>query len=470
MIDYSKMTKEERQLVTVHLANKVIEGSRHINILSELFLYFVMGEIDSDARYPYRIVTTRKKYAKFRGLPNGKFKFIRKQIDRIIEDLNANPLKAYDDEAEEYDVLNWVTSINLRKDKIYVNLTPEVGAFLLYKKGQSFTKVLQDISGFKSTGTVAIKEMIEIDLYNKWKKLKIDPEKKLPYIDKEISDIKFKAGIESSYKNLSDFKRFFLDRACNELKDLNFPIQFEYDMLSEDGEILETGRRGATQVRFYIIDKREEMLEKWETDKEQQTTVDEVIDAAKQEHQQNYKKQYQYLTGWGIGEEKVYDLIEEKGIEKIQQAIDVVQSTPNVKNPSGLFLKALQGDWQTAQQKDQEKKREARQKNKARVEAEKQKEAAEKARKRAYYEERKAICDKLLTEEKGLEYFYEKAKNYITRTFLHFHLDKTPEQVYHNGGMTLAQMIYAIEQEYPQSFEELHAKCPDLVVHFELVE
>lgn len=469
MIDYSKMTNEERQLVTVHLANKVIDGSRNIGILAELFLYFAMGELDVNASYPGKVTIPREKYAKFRGLKNNNFKYIVREIDNVLMNLNKNPLKAYDDEKERYEALNWVSSLSADKKNIYVEFTPSITAFLIYKKGQAYTRVLQDISNFKNAGTVAIKEIIEKDLYNRRKILQSCPIKKLPFIDISIEKLKFKAGLENKYKNTADFKRFFLDKAESELITLNFPIQFMYDLLNSEGEIMKPTQRGAKKVRLYIIDKREEYNSAI-CIPENQSTIDEIIDLTEAEHKKQYQKIYKQLMEWGIDEERIYSLIEQYGAERIRRGIVVVQKTPKVNSPAGMFLTAIEKDWKTVEQIEEKQVQEKRQKAKTQKQIEQQKKEQKEAKEQAFQQAYETLCESLLTEEKGLNYYYKKAKAYIPGMMLHSHNGKTPEEVMYGKAFTKHQMLYTIQQEYPERFTALFEQYPEKVPVFNKIQ
>jgi len=461
----SEMSPRERQLQTVKLANRVLNGSRSLTLINEMFLYFTMGEIDPNSENPLQIKTTKKRYAEYRGIAHKDFKRIAGELKKIFKNFNNNPLIIEDEETGRLLQRNWLTGLDLDGDNMYISVSPEVGGFLMYKKGQLYTKVLYDISKFKSVHTIGIKEIIEAELF-----------KKQAHFDKPLSYIRFKLGVEKKYTNLQDFKRFVLDIAKKELEEVNFPIQFKYSILNVHGIILKKGQRGGHSVRFYIKDKREKIKALFESPKdyeiienENQTTIDEIIVSETEAQGDQYKKEYEQLKSWGISDDDIYDVILEYGIDRVQSSIVLVCNSYNVKSPSGLFIKSLKENWQSAKQIEADKKKKQ---NKRRKEIEQEIEAEQEkkqAKHKAFLEAQKEICDELLASEKskGLDYYYEVTRKYIAPLMMKFYIKNSPKETYEKSMFT-GYLLHTIEQEHPELFKSLYEEYPDFKKEYEV--
>lgn len=460
------MNPEEQRLQTIKLANRVINGSRSLSLLNEIFLYFIMGEINPNAENPLQIKTTKRRYAEYRGLASKDFKRISGELRKVFKNFNNNPLIIEDEKSGRLLQRNWLSLLDLDGDDIYISVSPEVGSFLLYKKGQLYTKVLYDITHFRSVHTIGIKEIIEAELF-----------KKQAHFDKSLTFLRFKLGIENKYSSLRDFKRFVLDIAKRELSTINFPIQFDYSILNANGKVLKKGQRGGQAVRFYVIDKRDEIRALFESPKDLKSLEDGSVSILTNKQKSFYKieekaysREYEQLNLWGIDDETIENILAQYGIEEIQSSIILVKNTPNVKSPSGLFLRSLKEGWQSAPQIQVGKNIDKRRRSRLEKQKQAEKERLEKAEMDAFTEAHKKICDKQLKlkKDKGLDHYYEAAKKYVAPIMMKFYLKYSPKETYREGVFAM-YLRYCIEQTYPKAFEKLYEMYPDFKKELEVL-
>lgn len=461
----TQMSVREREKHTVKLANKVINGSRSLSLVNEMFLYFIMSQIDPKSKNPLRVVCKKKDYALFRGMTRSDHKYIARELKKIFKNFKDNSLIVED--VVEIELKNgkkklvdrllqrvWLTGLDLIGDDIVIGLSEEVGGFLMYRKGQPYTKVLSDISRFTKSYTVGIKELIEAHLY-----------KKVPYFDKPIKELAFKLGVHKRYPNLYDFKKYVLNPAERDLKQINYPLQFDYQILDADNNILKPGKRGGVAVRFYIIDRRNEVRQLLEA-AEASPITEKGNEVSKPDLSEQLQTQ---LADWGINKAKQNQLLKERGEDRIRQAIDFVSSTPNVKNPAGLFLKAVAGEWKNAEQAEREKKRRIAARYRKQAEAEAQEKQRSEERYKAFHQEMTRIAESLLTEEKNLAYYQREANKYHHRMMLKYHADYTPEQAFERD-ITRSQMLFAMMVEHPEAFIQVNEQYPDLKLSYTVHE
>jgi len=441
-----------RPFTTTKQANAMIHGRQSMNLSAKRLLLLAGNKIDATAAEPNEVRISFEECANSittRATKNWKGR--KRILEKIFTNLNANPLvlEFTDKKTDKrvYEFHNWLQSliIDERTKEIILVYTDVIRTYFVYLQGQSYTNTLSDAGKYRSVFTIRIKEIIELELF-----------KKKPYFYIPLTTLKWQLGVEKCYGRFNDFRRRVLETAQKELKDKQSPIQFTFDVLGIRGQVVQ---KGAHAIRFYpkLIAAGEEQADS------AQEPVGAVPKKPKpatihQEYLSKYPVVCKTLKGWGIAEIHIQQHIEQKGIDVVKSAIEVVVSNKQVTNPAGLYIRSLEKGWET----EQVIKQRAAKATKKRVTTMAQEQETRDKLKKAIVVEAstrdKRICDGLIAAENGLlEKVYQqlldkhrKSRGGISMSSI----PDTPVTTYQNARHRW-RMVEAIKVLFPESFDFL---------------
>lgn len=292
-----------------------------------------------------------------------------------------------------YKCLDWLQSLAVDKDtkEIVLVFTKEIRQYFSYVEKQSYTNTIDEIGQYSSIYTIRMKEIIELEQF-----------KNRPYFEIDVEALKWKLGLDKRYDRFNDFRRRVLETAQKELKEKQAPIQFTFDTLNSSKQIV---KRGVTRIRIYP-----QFIATAKGEKQPDLAQIPTVSAAptspiKKEppppHRAQYNSIFEKLVSWGILAIIVNEHIEQKGIEKVKMAI-AIASQPQVKKPAGMYMRAIEEDWQTEEYRKKQATKAAKKKRVALAKEEQATKRLEQAITKEATTRIEKIADQLIAENKGL--------------------------------------------------------------------
>lgn len=390
--------KTNKQYSTIKQANAMILGRQSMNLMAKRLLIFAGKKIDRTSPKPNEVQILFEEFAEFiktRKVKNWKGR--KKILSKIFKNLNDHPLVLFNKEQRKgkriYKCLNWLQSLRIDEDTraIVLVFTDEIGQYFSYIENQPYTNTLDSIGQYSSMSTIRLQEIIELEKF-----------KNKPYFDIEVETLKWCLGVDKYYAKFSSFNYKVLKVAQKELADKNAPVQFTFDTLGRNKQVV---KQGVHSIRIYpqFIDTA---IGEEQPDIEQVPTVSAAPVAPIQEdpplpHKAQYASIFEKLTSWGILAIIVNEHIEQKGIEKVKMAI-AIASKPGVKDRAGMYMSAIKNDWKSEEYRKKQAAKAAKNKQ---VAIAKEQQATEQLKKAITQEVRtrtKKITDQLIAQNKDL--------------------------------------------------------------------
>lgn len=360
--------------------------------------------IDSGSENPKKVTAAWSDFKEFVQARNAKnWKGRKRLLKAIFDNLAENPVEIQvgEEDNQNYTIVHWVQSLKIDEatDTVSMLFTDELLPFLIYLKDQPYTRTIYEIGQYKSTFSVRIKELLELERF-----------KNQHSFDIPLDTLKWQLGVEKMYKRFHDFRRYVLDTAQKELSAKNSPVQFSYTTINKHGKIV---KRNVKAIRFYpkykniqIVDALPSGAENREGTPEISAEVVPDIIVNKDTEGQNIKNQhpdiFKKLGEWGLAEAMIFKFIAEKKLKELREAISFVEGRKGVKNPAGLFIKAMENGWKSELAKEDQKQKAAVKKAADAKKQEEQKKNKLHILRMEFHNKEKAICDEILNSHDGM--------------------------------------------------------------------
>lgn len=334
-----------KKLPTIKQANKLILAGQNISLQAKRLLYFMAKNINEKGENPKQVIASWREFQDYVQVREPKnWKGRKRILKKIFNNLNENPveIETVDKNGKrKYAIVNWVQSVELEEDNETVEMmfTDKLIPFLIYLKGQPYTKTIYEIGNYKSVFTVRIKEILETE---KWR----NPS----HVDLELEKLKWMLGVQDKYSLFGDFRRRVLERAKNELLHTNSSVKFTYDTVNRHGQAV---KRNVHTIRFFPKYMNVQKLEETEQPTEEldvfevQVKEPEKVNIQSISPDKKYPELYEKLIYWGLSDSIISGYMKAHGIRYLKEKVAFVEEKQNVASKAGLLITAIKKDFKS---------------------------------------------------------------------------------------------------------------------------
>lgn len=293
-------------------SNRLIEARYRLTVLEQKLMLTLISKIqpgDEDFKiYTFRIMDLAKDF----GID---LKMAYQELAKLTYDLMKKPLEIYSDEKKERLHVNWVSSAKHLENTglLELKISDELKPYLLQLKSQFKAYPLQTVMQFKHVYSFRVYELLKQYETPGERTIELAEFKRILMLD------------ENEYGRLFDLEKRVLKPAIAE-------INTKSD-LAVTYEKVKFGRK-VTGIRFRIEPASEADLFASKLSKEQQNILQRGMRA-------------------GIRKMILLGYLKEYSVEKVANAVKVVENSKNPENANGLFIDAIRKGWEpTLKQQD----------------------------------------------------------------------------------------------------------------------
>ena len=202
--------------------NKILLGGQTISLRARQMVYVLAALMDKN-NPTEKITIPAKDFLDFINRSSkDKWTDIYSASNEIFKNLNDNPILIKEPGRKNFTKINWLSSLGVKQGVIVGRFSADIAEFFLYRQGLPYTKLLWDLTQYRSSFTARI-----MDLFQRFHRHQSDDSEFTFEYDYE--ELRLFFGVHHKYNRPSDFKKRVLETARKELENNDtVPYWFTY--------------------------------------------------------------------------------------------------------------------------------------------------------------------------------------------------------------------------------------------------